>query len=552
MIRLLVLFLISGTVLCSEESLPSKMNKTIFIADKTPRRSSSSGGGHVPLFIIRPMSSHKIKAILPPHHYKAYTSNVHGLPEYTVKDKDVITLERLLPMLGIYPNKIIYKNPEYETAPKVQHIYLPVPKEPVYHHNNYHHISTKPTYVDYNYHYSPHRTLMHTSISGSSDIGLKNISPYNSNPPAVYYAPAKGSGHHTITTPVHIKEDYVPKIPPTKESFIPIQSHPHTISHHPQPYVHQHVTPTPILKYLTPDHFVPIHPTIPTIPNHHIHSLDHHNKPHLHFYSAHDHSEEHSDNHLGDHHEHHDLGPHLAADVSDENEHEHYHIGTHPAEQQHSDTVHHQIQAKQYTPPLQHPIFQQKPHFLYQSHYKVLPLVHNNNNLPKAKPDIKFRSELGATKPLVVKPYPNNLYYPLSPPSYIRKDPNVKPVVEQAVEESLRRHQTTKLSKTDQQNTTANNPNTDETQFKPMIMQKTETSTSERPVNAGSAYTMMSNKCEEKCNAETKMKDENSETICGTDRKMYATKSQFICAQKCGQKELQPQPLNKCKSDGKS
>lgn len=430
----------------------------------------------------------------------------------------MIALERLLPMFGIYPNKIIYKNPEYATAPKVQHIYLPVPSEPVYHHNHYQHHS-KPHYIDY--HYSPQRTHLHTSITGSSDIGLKHVTPYNSNPPSVYHAPVKGGGP-SLTSPVHIKEESVPnKLPnPHAESYIPIQHHTHT--HH-QPYVHQHITPAPIFKYLTPDHFIPIHPTIPTVEH----------KPHLHFYSAHDHSAEHEqyENHLGH------GGPHLGADESsDESEHEHYHIGgppSHHYEQQHADSLVHQIQAKQYTPHTHHPILQQpKQPFLYQSHYKVLPL---SKPLTFTKPDIKFKSEVGATKPLVVKPYPNNLYYPLSPPTYIRTDPNIKPVVEQAVEESLRRHQTMKPSPKQQQQPAKNETTNDDDDFKPMIMPTNTTSSTTEP-NAGTAYNMMSNKCEEKCNAESKTKDENSEAMCGTNGIIYANKTQFICAQKCGMK----------------
>lgn len=464
----------------------------------------------------------------------------------------MIALERLLPMFGIYPNKIIYKNPEYATAPKVQHIYLPVPSEPVYHpkpvqsepvyhhkpilseplhHHHHYQLQSKPHYLDY--HYSPQRTHLHTSITGSSDIGLKHVTPYNSNPPSVYHAPVK-SGSPSLTSPVHIKEESVPKLPSPhpSESYIPIQHH----NHH-QPYVHQHITPTPIIKYLTPDHFIPIHPTIPTIPTGHP-SVHVEHKPHLHFYGAHEHSSEHSfENHL----EHGQGGPHLAADESDEGEHEHYHISSphqplHHYEQQHADSLVHQIQAKQYTLP--HHILQQKQPFLYQSHYKVLPL---SKPLTFTKPDLKFRSEVGATKPFVVKPYPNNLYYPLLPPSYIRTDPNIKPVVEQAVEESLRRHQTMNPTQSQGTNNTAAhaNNNNDDDQFKPMIMPTNATKVPHEKTtepNAGTAYTMMSNKCEEKCNAESKTKDENSEAVCGTNGKVYGTKTQFICAQKCGMK----------------
>lgn len=441
----------------------------------------------------------------------------------------MISLEKLLPMLGIYPNKIIYKNPEYSTAPKVQHIYLPVPSEPVYYnnHNNHYQHHSKPQFIDF--HYSPQRAHLHTTITGSSDIGLKHVTPYNSDMPTIYHAPGK-TGSPGLTTAVHIKSESFPKNPhlhPHSESFIPIQYH----NHH-QPYVHQHVTPAPILKYLTPDHFIPVHPTIPSIPSH----VEH--KPQLHFYNAHDHSSEHYENSLG-----HGGGPHLAADESDEADHEHFHIGPqhrHHYEQQHADSlVHHQIQAKQFTP--LHPLLTgQKQPFLYQSHYKVLPL---SKPLTFNKPlDIKFRSEAGNTKPLVVKPYPNNLYYPLAPPTYVRTDPNIKPVVEQAVEESLRRHQTMMpMSGTNQQKNQTKFNNDDD--FKPMLSpQKPSNMTTKtddsKPseTNAGMTYNMMPNKCEEKCNVETKTKDENSETVCGTNGKIYANKTQFICAQKCGMK----------------
>lgn len=479
--------------------MPAKMNNTIFIAEKNPRRSTTSGNNHVPLFIIRPMPSNKIKTILPPQHYKPHNPSVSGLPDYVVKDRDFVTLERLLPLLGIYPNKMLYKNPEYSTAPKVQHIFLPVPSKPVYY---------PPKHIE-QVEFVPHpsRSHMHTSIIGSSHVGLQNVIPYNPNPPSIYHAPMKHQ-EIPIAHAVHLKHD--PYLP-TKDQFLPLQSH-HSFDPHGE---HHHFVPLPS-------------------------------------YSG---SFEHKSNHFFPEHssEHFDFNsPPLGKDDGIEN-----HIN-----EIHSSPIV-KIQSKKYTPPqgqqIQHiqQHFQQQPNphsfqptfgqppFLYQNHYRVLPL--------KNKPEIRFRSESGSMNPLKTSPAPNRLLYPLPPPTtythgYGQMDPNVKPVIEQAVEESLRRQQTQSSDKEQSNNNSKMDTVEDDDQFKPIPpptmpgtipmtpSNTTTTSTTPTTPNAGNAYAMMGNKCEEKCNNETKTKDENSETVCGTNGTIYSTKTQFICAQKCGQK----------------
>lgn len=107
------------------------------------------------------------------------------------------TLSKLLPLYGIHSDKIIIKSGnEPPPAPlpnhRVIHIYFHIPIQP-----------PKPKQVLYNdFHqhrvqYPNYPNNMHTTFAPSSDVGLRNIIPYNSKPPLYYQVPM-GQDYETV------------------------------------------------------------------------------------------------------------------------------------------------------------------------------------------------------------------------------------------------------------------------------------------------------------------------------------------------------------------
>lgn len=227
----------------------------------------------------------------------------------------------------------------------------------------------------------------------------------------------------------------------------------------------------------------------------------------------------------------------------------------------HTDTGRqHSAQAKAFGPlrfplPLNHfsplapnvpPAYAKAP-FLFQQNYHVLPLSNT-----RSQPVLKFRGEHGSTHS---ENLPTTFLYPLHsstpfPPGK-NSDRSVRPVTED-VDQRRRQHNDKQTNTSKSENNTGgeDNDESDEVDAEkgnifmtstmsdlPTVDPMLNGTIGIKEMSYAVAMALKQEKCEEKCVTESKIGDKGEPT-CGSDGKIYPSKTQLLCAHKCGRRGM--------------